>query len=145
MLPQSKEGRLAIQCCIYRVRVCSCVRCRPQSFIKGSTLKGQLNYSLLTGGGGGSGGDGWHGNVATRNASLHPTPPYPTLPYPTLLSPSLRDESPSLFPKLINKISHSAKTLALVGVAANDGILCACVFLGVNQLSLVTAARCQCW
>ncbi|MED6295266.1 hypothetical protein CHARACLAT_029902 [Characodon lateralis] len=35
---------------VYRVRVCSCVRHQPQSFIKGSTLKGQLNYSLLTGG-----------------------------------------------------------------------------------------------
>ncbi|AWO96646.1 putative protein transport protein Sec61 subunit beta [Scophthalmus maximus] len=38
---------------------------QPQSFIKGSTLKGQLNYSLLTGGGGGRGGNGWHGNAAT--------------------------------------------------------------------------------
>lgn len=36
---------------VYWVHVCSCVRRLPQSFIKGSTLKGQLNYSLLTGGG----------------------------------------------------------------------------------------------
>ena len=41
---------------VYRVHVCFCVRRQPQSFIKGSTLKGQLNYSLLTGGMGGGGG-----------------------------------------------------------------------------------------
>lgn len=61
------------------------------------------------------------------DASLHP----PTHP---LLSPSFRDEGPSLFPKLINKISHSTKTLALVGATANDGTVCVCVsiYLGVN-------------
>lgn len=45
---------------------------------------------------------------------LHPTPP---------LSPSFRDEGASLFPKLINKTSHYTKTLAVVIVWANDGIL----------------------
>lgn len=60
-----KGGQTSAYSAVYRVCVCSCVRRRPQSFIKGSTLKGQLNYSLLTGGGGGCGGDGWHGDVAT--------------------------------------------------------------------------------
>lgn len=58
------------------------------------------------------------------------------------LRPSFRDESPSLFSRLINKINHFTKALTLVGVAANDGILCLCV----NQcLFVVTAAQCQCW
>ncbi|KAG7242045.1 hypothetical protein INR49_024091 [Caranx melampygus] len=80
--------------------------CRPQSFIKGSTLKGQLNYSLLTGEEGAAEEMVGMAMLLLSNAPHHPFPP---------LSPSLTDESPSLFPKLINKISHSTKTLTLVG------------------------------
>lgn len=47
-----------------------------------------------------------------------PPPPHPPL------SPSFNDKGPSLFPKLINKASHSTKTLAMVGVTAKDVILC---------------------
>lgn len=53
------------------------------------------------------------------DAPHHPSPP--------LFGPSLTDESPSLFPKLINKISHSTKTLAPVGVTANYGVFCVLV------------------
>lgn len=73
---------------------------------------------------------------------MHPsTPPHP-------LSPSFNDESPSLFLRLINKMSHLTKTLALVGVAMQTMQLCVfvCLFVWLINLSVsVIAALCQCW
>ncbi|KAM7420725.1 hypothetical protein PAMA_015111 [Pampus argenteus] len=49
-------------------------------------------------------------------------------------SPGLKvHESPSLFPKLINKISHFTKTLAVVGVTTNVESGCIWLYLGFNQ------------
>lgn len=97
---------------VYRVRVCSCVRHQPQSFIKGSTLKGQLNYSFLTGGGGVTEEMVGMAMLLLSDALLHPGPP---------LRASFRDESPSLFLKLINKIRLYLFFLCVGGFTANDG------------------------
>lgn len=95
---------VAIECVSSAVRIGQtgrtvlCIECvfvvrLPQSFIKGSTLKGQLNYSLLTGGG--EGGGPLKRRLAWQCCYLAMLTP--TLP------PLLNDESRSLFPKLINK------------------------------------------
>ncbi|TKS82015.1 Protein transport protein [Collichthys lucidus] len=78
----------------------------------GSTVRQRKATSSGTRGGGrttGSAGTGGMWRFYTEDS-------------PGLKVPSFRDESPSSFPKLINKISHSNRTLTLVGVTANDGI-----------------------
>lgn len=122
---------------VYRVRVCCCVQGRPQSFIKGSTPKGQLNYSLLTGEMGGlrEGGLVWR----CCYLAMCPPPPPP-------LRAFLRYER-LLFPNLINKISICSEPppLRFRPLMGFSGLVL-CVNLGNDHcLLIVTVGRCQCW
>lgn len=114
---------------VYWVHVCFRVRRQTQSFIKGSTLKGQLNYSLLTGRRRRKRRGAAEEMVGMEMLLLSNAPRAP-LP---ALTPSLRDESPSLFPKLINKIRSSTETSTLVGVTANYGTVCVVLWIVVGQ------------
>jgi len=67
------------------------IGCRPQSFIKGFTLKGQLNYSLLSARGGGK----WEDMVGMAMLLLSNAPHHHhRLPLPSLLHPLPASRAP---------------------------------------------------